>query len=440
MNRTLRIAMFVGSFPVVSETFIVRQIAGLLDLDHEVDIYADCRGASSPVQPEAVKHRLLERTKFMDMPSETAPWEMPVWPVTGRTWPPGSPTSVNNAVRIARAVPEFFRCLARSPRLTFHALNRADYRYQAASLSALYRLAAMCRVSKKYDVLHAHFGPVGNSFRFARDLFGAPLVVSFHGYDFSTVPRKEGSDVYRKLFASIDAATANSDYTRGVVESLGCPAGKLHVLPVGLDPNEFDFRERSRESGKPVRILTVGRLVEIKGLEYVIRAVARLRERHPDIRCDIAGDGPLKKDLEGLVAQLGIQKAVTFHGALDSPAVRRLMNEADLFVLASASVEGDQEGQGLVLQEAQASGLPVVATQHGALPEGMLPGASGFLVPERDVEALAERLSFLIEHPGLWPEFGRKGRKFVEARYDIRDLTRRLVGIYEQTIRSFRSD
>jgi len=86
MNRRLRIAMFVGSFPVVSETFILRQITGLIDLGHEVDIYADTRvEAGAPMHPDVAKYDLLARTTFMDMPPETAPWELPVWPLTGRT-------------------------------------------------------------------------------------------------------------------------------------------------------------------------------------------------------------------------------------------------------------------------------------------------------------------------------------------------------------------
>jgi len=104
-------------------------------------------------------------------------------------------------------------------------------------------------------------------------------------------------------------------------------------------------------------------------------------------------------------------------------------------VLASTSVEGDQEGQGLVLQEAQACGLPVVATRHGAFAEGIINGKSGFLVPERDVEALVERLSFLIEHPEIWPAMGREGRAFVEAHYDIQQLNQQLVAIYTNAIK-----
>ena len=106
MSRPLRIAMFVGSFPVVSETFILRQITGLLELGHEVEIYADTRAeADTPVHAEVARYRLLELTTFMDMPRETAPWVMPVWPVTGRTWPPGSGTSSHNSLRLGRALP-----------------------------------------------------------------------------------------------------------------------------------------------------------------------------------------------------------------------------------------------------------------------------------------------------------------------------------------------
>jgi colanic acid/amylovoran biosynthesis glycosyltransferase len=435
MRRPLRIAMFLGRFPVVSETFIVRQITGLIDLGHEVDIYADTRAEpGEPMQPEIANYRLLERTTFMELPPESAPFEMPVWPIKGRTWPPGSGASIHNSRRVARALPKFFRCLRKAPRLAWQTLDRREYGYQASSLSALLRLARLCQRPGNYDVLHAHFGPVGNSFRFARELWDAPLIVSFHGYDFSTVPRKEGAGVYQKLFAVADAVTVNSDYTWRQVESLGCPAARLNKLPVGLDPEAFQFRGRVLKSGEPIRLLTVARLTEIKGHEFVLRAVGKLRGLHGDVRYEVAGDGPLRKKLEQLVEDLGLRTAVTFHGACDSGEVQRLMAEAHLFVLASVSVSGDQEGQGLALQEAQAAGLPVVATNHGALPEGLVSEESGFLVPERNVDALAERLDYLVRHSALWPAMGQAGRKYVERHYDIRRLNSDLVRLYTHTI------
>jgi colanic acid/amylovoran biosynthesis glycosyltransferase len=438
MNERLRIAMFVGSFPVVSETFILRQITGLLDLGHEVDIYADTRGdTAGPVQPEVSKYRLLERTTFMDMPEEAAPWEMPVWPLIGRTWTPGARKPILNAARVARAVPHVLHCLATEPRLVVKVLRRSEYGFQAASLSALHRLSNLAGRPRCYDVLHAHFGPNGNSFRFARELWRAPLVVSFHGYDFCTLPRKQGADMYRRLFRTADAVTVNSGFTRGRVETLGCPASKLHLLPVGLDLAAFSFGAHGRHGNESVRLLTVARLVEIKGHEFVLRAVARVRAQHPELRYDIVGDGPLRKKLEALIGELGLRDAVTLHGACEGGFVRELMKKAHLAVLASVSIEGDQEGQGLFLQEAQACGLPVVATQHGALPEGLLPDQSGFLVPERDLDALAERLKFLVSHPDVWPEMGRCGREFVEQRYDIRKLNAHLVDLYRSVNAAF---
>jgi colanic acid/amylovoran biosynthesis glycosyltransferase len=211
------------------------------------------------------------------------------------------------------------------------------------------------------------------------------------------------------------------------VEQLGCPPAKLHKLPMGLNLDDFVFRQRSLKAGESIRILTVARLVEIKGHDCAIRAVARLRERHTGVRYDIVGDGPLRRQLEQLVIELGLQDAITIHGAQNGAFIRQLMDQAHLALLASVTVEGDQEGQGLVVQEAQAAGLPVVATQHGALPEGMMPGRSGLLVPERDVEALADALNYLIEHPELWPAMGREGRKFVEEHHDARKLSQQLA-------------
>jgi colanic acid/amylovoran biosynthesis glycosyltransferase len=211
----------------------------------------------------------------------------------------------------------------------------------------------------------------------------------------------------------------------------------LRKLPVGLDLREFPFAERIRGANEPVRLLTVARLVEIKGHEFALRAVAQVRAKHPELRYDIVGEGPLRPRLERLIAESGLRDAVTLHGARDGSFVRGLMREAHLALLGSVSIEGDAEGQGLFLQEAQACGLPVIATQHGALPEGMLCGGSGFLVPERDVDALAKRLDFLAAHPELWPEMGRKGRAFVEERHNIRKLNQELTTLYEAVKRDY---
>lgn len=436
-----RVAFFVGAFPVISETFILRQITGLLDLGHEVDIYADMRQESNgPVHPSVREYGLLERATFMDLPPETVPYEMPVWPITGRTWSPGAAEPVPNWRRVRQIFPAVLDCLAEQPALTCSVLRESQYGYRARSLSGLWRLARLLSAAPRpYNVLHAHFGPVAESFRFARELYQAPLIVTFHGYDYCAVPRKEGKDVYRNLFAAADAVTVNSDYTGGRVRELGCPGEKIHNLPMGIPVDAIPFRIRTRARGEPFRLLTVARLVPIKGHEYVLRALALCRERLGPVEYHVVGDGPLRGALETLSSELGLGEVVRFEGACDESGLMRHYRENHIFILPSVAVDGDAEGQGLVLQEAQAAGLPVVATRHGALPEGMVDGESGFLVPERDAEAMAATLVRLAEQSERWPAMGQAGRDFAAQHYDSRLLNRRLVELYRTVLAEYLS-
>lgn len=436
MSRPLRIAFLLGSFPVVSETFILRQITGLLDLGHEVDIYADyAPGAESPQQPEIAQYKLLARTTYMALPPASAPWELPVWPVSGCTWLPGAERPIRNVARIRQAMPALVRSLWRHPQLTLRVLSRAHFGHQAASLSALYRLARLGTVAKRYDVLHAHFGPVGNSYRFAKALWRAPLVVGFHGYDFSSVIKKSGEAVYRQLFEAADAVTVNSEFMGGKLRELGCPAAKLHKLLYGIDLSRFSGKAFVRTEGEPVRILTIGRLVEKKGLEYSLRAFAQVRQAHPEMRYDIVGDGPLRGMLQGLIEKLGQHDAVILHGAKEGETVRAVLAKADVFMLASVTAaDGDQEGTPVSLLEAQASGIPVLATKHSGIPEIVRDGEGGFLVAERNVDQLAEQLRYLVEHPEARARAGEAGCAFVAKNFEQAKCVGQLVNVYQQVL------
>jgi len=434
MNRPLRIAVFVGSFPVVSETFILRQITGLLDRGHDVEIFADTQAEPGPgTQPEVERYQLLKRTTFMNLPPEVAPWEMPAQPLSGKTWLPGAATAIPNWRRVARALPLIAHSFVSNPQLTKQVLTRAEYGYQADSLSALYRLSRLLPLRGNFDVLHAHFGPVGNSFRFARQLWNAPLLVSFHGYDFTTVPRQQGPAVYQKLFATADLITVNSDYMGRNLQPLSCPPEKIRKLSYGIDLTKFPYRARTRAADEPFRIVTTGRLVEKKGIEYVIRALAQIAPKDSRLHYDIIGDGPMRAELQRLASEIGVSKLVQFHGALNSESVRVLLDQAHAFVLASVTAkDGDQEGTPVSLLEAQAVGLPVISTRHSGIPEIVLDGQSGWLVPERDADALADRLNYLREHPELWESLGKHGRSFVEDHFSAAQCTNALLDIYTE--------
>src|SRR4051812_1757625 len=191
----MRIAFLLGVFPAVSETFVLRQITGLINQGHEVDIYSENRPEkAAPLHEEIERYGLLSRTVYVNeqIPEASGYWELPALPVSGETWIPGASEPIPNRQRIAEAAPHLMRCLSASPELAFDALDPEQYGISARSLSALYRLSILAANPKKYDVVHAHFGPTAKTFRFARALWKAPLVATFHGYDFSMVPKQEG--------------------------------------------------------------------------------------------------------------------------------------------------------------------------------------------------------------------------------------------------------
>jgi colanic acid/amylovoran biosynthesis glycosyltransferase len=315
-------------------------------------------------------------------------------------------------------------------------LNVFKFKKEAASLNILYKVVPFLD-KDPYDIVHCHFGPNGILGILLKDIgaIKGKLITTFHGYDATSYPQIYGDNIYKDMFRKVDKITVNSNFTKNKVVALGCSMDKIVILPVGLNPSKFFLKERTMVPGDEVRILTVARLVEKKGIEYSIKAVAKVLEKHSNIRYDIVGDGPLRDQLSGLIDQIGIANQVKLLGWKNQEEICQLYSEAHIFILSSVTAcNGDQEGQGLVLQEAQASGLPVIATLHNGFPESVMNGKSAFLVPERNFNALAERLGYLIERPDIWPEIGRAGRRYVEEYFDINKLNDQLVEIYKKLI------
>ena len=400
----MKVAFFLTNFPTLSETFILNQISGLIDLGVDFDIYASVNPQESKVHPQVEEYKLLERAYYSDS----------LDPIFKRLTK-GMNIVLKDSYKNPLAYTEAIK--SRSLRDLFYVNN------------------FLANESKKsYDLIHAHYGSNGLIGAILKEagVFRGKLITSFHGYDFSKLINERGSETYKELFRIGDLFTANTNFTKGKLIELGCSKSKIVMLPVGMDINFFNFRERYLRDRSLVKLLTIARMVEKKGLEYAIKAVSRVAQKYSNIEYNIIGDGILRSRLENLIKGLGISDKINLLGWKTQEELKSLLQEAHIFILTSVTAgDGDMEGQGLVLQEAQAVGLPVLSTLHNGIPEGVIDGKSGFLVPERDVDALVKKLEYLIEHPELWPEMGRYGRKFVEERYDIQKLNQRLVKIYE---------
>jgi colanic acid/amylovoran biosynthesis glycosyltransferase len=307
---------------------------------------------------------------------------------------------------------------------------------RAGSLRLLYA-ASPLPGKRPYDIIQCHFGVNGLKGALLRDAGAArgKLVTTFHGFDLSVHLRRHGRHVYDELFARGDLFLPVTERWKRRLVELGCPEDKIEVHRMGVDLEQFPFEPRCARAGERCVVVSVARLVEKKGIEYGIRAVAKLSGEGHNVEYRIVGGGHLKPGLRRLIRELGVRDVVKLLGWRRRAEIQETLRAAHVFLAPSVtSREGDEEGVPVAIMEAMATGLPVVGTHHSGLPEVIQEGVTGFLVPERDVDGLADRLRRLVERPQSRAEMGRNGRLFVEQHHDNNKLNDRLVDTYRRLL------
>lgn len=314
-----------------------------------------------------------------------------------------------------------------------HLINQVHRRLAYANWSGSY--AGVIRAYRP-QVIHAHFGDRGVLMAGTARRYRLPLVTSFYGYDVSQLPREpKWKPRLEWLFEQGDLFLAEGPHLRQGLIDLGCPAEKIRLYHLGVDVQNMPFVERQAPEG-PTRILMAASFREKKGLRYGIEAFARVcQRRRGRVQLTIIGDGPLKGELRDLATTLKVNPFIRWLGYQPQDVLAKELASAHLFMAPSVTAaSGDTEGGApVVLLEAQASGLPILATTHADIPEVTRP-ESAFLVPERDVDALEERLEYLVTHPECWAAMGRAGRAHVLAEFNLVEQGRRLEGIYREAI------
>lgn len=401
----MRVAMILNSFPEISEKFLLNQIIALVEAGVELDVYPAHRPEGNDVHDLFEKYRIAGRVRYVDVPRSMKR-------------------------RLPAAIAAFFRFFVRNPTAALRALDIGSYRTVAKNCKLIFFGLRLC--GESYDVVHCHFGVNGLIGSYLKDCgFARSLIVTFHGSDINTYPSRYGLDVYRTLYDRADVVTVNTTFTGDKVAMNGCPREKIRVHPVGLIPAEY--ADVSRDAIEAHSILTVGRLVEKKGHAYMLRAVPEILASYPDAVWYVVGDGSELESLKALARELGVERSVRFLGQCANDTVKSMYCKAAAFVLPSVTAsDGDMEGQGLVLQEAQYCRVPVVSTLHNGIPDGVLDGESGYLVPERDPRALADRICAIFADQGAAREMGERGHTFVADHYDVTQLSLTMKAWYSE--------
>ena len=324
-------------------------------------------------------------------------------------------------VRALQAPVPLAQAMLRRPRVLATALDLRHYGWFAATGTLLHAARPLLRQPRDYDAIVAHFGPEGVVAEALRhmELLRGPLVTFFHGYDLTQAPRTAGRGMYRTLFERAERLLAISEHGAAILRRLGAPPEGTLVHHMGVDVARFAPRAGDSSDPRLLRVLSIGRLVPKKGFADGIDAFARVLRKGVIARYDIIGDGPERHALERKIAAAGLQSAVCLRGAAGEDAVRDALRQADVLLVPSVTApDGDHEGIPVVIMEALASGIPVVATSHGGIPEIVRDGTSGILAPEHDVDALAAGLERLAADHALRERMGSAGREIVATDFD----------------------
>ncbi|NEK83396.1 glycosyltransferase [Pantoea ananatis] len=407
----MKLTFFTMRFPVASETFVLNQVTHFIDAGYDVEIISVFPGDLVNRHGAFDEYGLAAKTHYL-LPEE----KISLTDKLGQ--------------RLKLVLPKITKVsLLRS-------LNVRRYGAQSSKL-LLPAIVANARQTYVADVFLVHFGYAGalaNKLRELGILKGKQATV-FHGADISRRHiLDEHKQDYRNLFQQSELMLPISHLWQNKLIEMGCPPEKIHVTRMGIEPEKFNFQPRDAFH-TPLRIVSVARLTEKKGLDVAVKASAILKQRGGQFQYTIIGNGDQDQMMRDFIAREEMDDCVTMPGFKPQEEIRQALNEADIFLLPSkTAADGDMEGIPVALMEAMAVGLPVVSTFHSGIPELIENNVSGWLVKEDDAEALAETLLKLSEGTVDVAPVVAAARHKVETEFNQHIAYRELAQILEQMV------
>ncbi|NYH91274.1 glycosyltransferase family 4 protein [Actinopolymorpha rutila] len=408
------VIMIVRSWPRLSQTFILDEVLAMERRGRELTIVSLAHSGEQRRQPQVDKVRAPVR--FLDVGGFRARWSRISDHAHVLTTAPMR--YVATLVHVL-ANPGLSRGYA-----TCSAIRCFDHAVVVAALA--FRLR---RSGARAPHVHAHFAHdpalVG---MLTRRLTGVPFSFTAHARDLYQIPPAGLVARASAAEAVVTCCQVNADYIAKTVPDAVRPPVRVIHHGVELDR----FTPTLRAPGPGLTLVSVGRLVEKKGFADLLRACAALAESGSRFRCEIYGDGPLRRQLTELSAELGLGELVSFRGERDRDEIAHALARTDVFVLTPCVTDdGDRDGIPNVLVEAMACAIPVVTTATGGVPELVRSGENGLIAQPGDVDGIAGHLAALVADPALRRRLGESGRKTVESEYDVEAAALALEAVFD---------
>ncbi len=403
-DNPLNIAILVRMFPNIVQTYVLNHIVEMINIGANIKILAEVNPHLHNVHPDIQRYDLIPRTTY-------------------------------TLAELKSIVTE----LLQIPLFSTHYLGIALHILFSPiwfSHGAKYGIKALVRArvlaNNKIDIVHSHSLFCSHAYLFLKEVFNIPITTTFHGLVPNNVEMLEPEKI-KAVLERGDAFFVNTRFAEQQLLELGGDKNKIHIIPQGTNTSDFPFKPRKIETHEPVIILSVGRLSVEKGFHIAIKAIANLVAHKRKIEYRIIGSGLEEAFLRQTIAQLGLQHHVKILGAVSTEHLRQHYADAHIFVLPSINMHDGShtETQGVVLQEAQCSGLPVIASMTGGIPEIIRHGSTGLLFNEGDDAQLAQHIAKLIDDPDLYTSLCTQGRQDVEDNYSTEVICQRLLEVYQ---------
>ena len=302
-------------------------------------------------------------------------------------------------------------------------------------------------IKDRPSLIHAHFGPGGyDALRF-KSLFNVPLITTFYGYDINKLPviSPAWGEKYKRLFRIGDKFLVEGNHMKKCLVKLGCPDDKIVVQHLGVNLEKIKYAPRAVSNNCEIKVLVSASFREKKGIPYALRAFGNVKKAHPEMNLTLTiigetGGSPegnkIKMEIAGIINEYDLKNCTSMLGYQPYSVFIEALKTHHIFIHPSVHASnGDTEGGAPVsIIEASASGMPVLSTTHCDIPEVIVDNKSGFLVPEKDITALTEKLEYLVLNPQIWPEMGAHGRKHIEANFNLNEQVKKLEHVYDTLI------